>query len=213
MSNRGAPMRGPAPPRTRINGAIRVREVRLIGEDGTQLGVMLTSDAMRRAQEANMDLVEVQATADPPVCRLMDYGRHRYEQDRKERESRKAQKIVELKEVRVRPKTDDHDLDTKRRQIRGWLGEGNRVQLTIRMRGREQAHPDVARRVLADLAGTLADAGHIERDVLAEGRAMTMIIAPGAAVASRRPAPPAPRPTAPADAAPAAVAPNGAVPS
>ncbi len=205
MSNRGAPMRGPAPPRTRINGAIRVREVRLIGEDGAQLGVLPTADALRRAQDANLDLVEVQPNADPPVCRLMDYGRHRYEQDRKERESKKGQKIVELKEVRLRPKTDDHDLDTKRRAIKGWLGDGNKVQLTIRMRGREQAHPDVARRVLADLAATVADVGHIERDVLPEGRAITMIIAPGPAPA-RRQAPP-PRPSAPSAPAPAPTAP------
>ena len=186
MSNRGAPMRGPAPPRTRVNTAIRVREVRLIGADGTQLGVMPTADALRLAQESNLDLVEVQATADPPVCRLMDYGRHRYEQDRKERESRKAQKIVELKEVRLRPKTDEHDIETKRRAIRGWLGEGNKVQLTVRMRGREQAHPDVARKVLADLAATLTDVGYIERDTLAEGRTITMILAPGTAPSRRQ---------------------------
>lgn len=184
MSNRSGP---PAAPRVRINGAIRVREVRLIGEDGTQLGVMPTIEALQRAQEADLDLVEVQPGADPPVCRLMDYGRHRYEQERRERESRKAQKIVELKEVRLRPKTDDHDLDTKRRAIQRWLGEGNKVQLTIRMRGREQAHPDVARKVLADLAATVAEVGHIERDVLPEGRAITMILAPGPAPARRPP--------------------------
>ena len=193
MSNRSGP---PAAPRVRINGAIRVREVRLIGDDGAQLGVMLTSDALHRAQEADLDLVEVQPGADPPVCRLMDYGRHRYEQERRERESRKAQKIVELKEVRLRPKTDDHDLDTKRRAIQRWLGEGNKVQLTIRMRGREQAHPDVARKVLADLAATVAEVGHIERDVLPEGRAITMILAPGPAPARRQATPP-PRPTPP----------------
>lgn len=208
MSNRGAPMRGPAPPRTRINGAIRAREVRVIGEDGAQLGVMSTLEAMRLAQEANLDLVEVQPGAEPPVCRLMDYGRHRYEQDRKERESRKAQKVIELKEVRLRPKTDEHDLDTKRRAIRGWLGEGNKVQLTIRMRGREQAHPDWARKVLYDLAGTLTDVGHIERDVLPEGRAITMIIAPGTAPARRQNAPSAPR-----QAPPAGPAPGGETPS
>ena len=211
MSNRGAPLRGPAPARTRINGAIRVREVRLIDQDGTQLGVMPTSEALRRAQEANLDLVEVQATADPPVCRLMDYGRHRYEQDRKERESRRAQKVVELKEVRLRPKTDEHDLDTKRRQIRGWLGEGNRVQLTIRMRGREQAHPDVARRVLADLASTVSDVGHVERDVLPEGRAITMVLAPGTAPAPRRAAPARPAPAG--EPAPENASPSSATPS
>ena len=204
-------MRGPAPARTRINGALREREVRLIGQAGTQVGVMPTAEAMRLAQEANLDLVEVQATADPPVCRLMDYGRHRYEQDRKERESRRAQKVIELKEVRVRPKTDDHDLETKRRQIRGWLGEGNRVQLTIRMRGREQAHPDVARRVLADLASTVADIGHVERDVLPEGRAMTLVLAPGTAPVRR--ASSSPRQAAASESLSESPAPTGATPS
>jgi len=186
VSNRGAPMRGPAPPRTRINGAIRVREVRVIGDDGAQLGVMPTSEAQRLAQEASLDLVEVQPNADPPVCRLMDYGRYRYEQDRKERESRKAQKVVQLKNVRLEPKTAAHDLETKRRAIRGWLAEGNKVQLTIRMRGREQAHPDVARRVLHELAESLSDAGFIERDILPEGRTLTLILAPGTAPARRQ---------------------------
>ncbi len=185
MSNRGAP-RPPTPARTRLNSAIRVREVRLIGEDGAQLGVMLTSEAMRRAQDLDLDLVEVQATADPPVCKLMDYGRVRYEQDRKERESKKNVKVIELKEVRLKPDTDTHDLETKSRAIRKWLGEGNKVQLTVRMRGREQAHPDVARKVLSDLAESLTDAGHIERNVLAEGRTITMILAPGTAPARRQ---------------------------
>lgn len=197
MSNRSGP---PAAPRVRINGAIRVREVRLIGDDGAQLGVMATADAMRLAQEANLDLVEVQPGADPPVCKLMDFGRHRYEQERRERESRKTQKVVKLKEVRLRPKTDDHDLETYRRNIQRWLAEGNKVQLTVRMRGREQAHPDVARKVLYDMASNVAGAGHIERDVLPEGRTITMILAPGPAPARR--APSAPRPT-PAPATPA----------
>ena len=183
MSNRDRGNVGP--PRERINGAIRVREVRLIGEDGAQLGVMPTSEALRRAQEANLDLVEVQPGADPPVCRLMDYGRVRYERDRKERESKRAQKIVELKEVRLAPDTGEHDLETKRKRIRGWLGDGNKVQLTVRMRGREQAHPDVARRVLSDIAGAISDVGHVERDILPEGRTITMILAPGTAPARR----------------------------
>ncbi len=193
MSNRdrGGP---PGPPRERINGAIRVREVRLIGDDGAQLGVMLTTEAQRRAQEANLDLVEVQPNVDPPVCKLMDYGRARYDRDRKDRENKRAQKVVELKEVRLAPDTDQHDLDTKRKRIQGWLNDGNKVQLTVRMRGREQAHPDVARRVLADLAGTVSDVGHIERDVLPEGRTITMILAPGTAPVRRQSAATAPRP-------------------
>ncbi len=199
MSNRGAPQRGPAPPRTRINGAIRVREVRVIGDDGEQLGVMLTQEAQRRAQEANLDLVEVQPNVDPPVCRLMDYGRHRYEQDRRERESKRQQKVNDIKMVRLSPDTDEHDLDTKRRAISKWLSEGNKVQLTVRMRGREQAHPDVARRKLAALAQTLSNVGHVERDVLPEGRTMTMILAPGNPPARRQPAP---APTAPRPAPP-----------
>ena len=196
MSNRGAPLRGPAPPRTRVNGAIGAREVRLIGEDGTQLGVMTTAEAMRRAEDADLDLVEVQPNANPPVCRLMDYGRHRYEQERRERESRRAQKLIELKEVRLSPKTDEHDLETKRRAIRGWLSDGNKVQLTIRMKGRERAHPDWARRVLYELANSLSDAAHVERDVLAEGRSLSLVLAPGTAPARRQGAS-APRPPSP----------------
>lgn len=144
---------------------------------------------MRLGQEGGLDLVEVQPTADPPVCRLMDYGRHKYEQERKERENRRAQKTVELKEVRLRPDTDSHDLDTKRRAVMGWLAEGSKVQLTIRMRGREQAHPDVARKVLSAIANSIGETGHIERDVLAEGRAMTMILAPGVGTVRRVPRP------------------------
>ncbi len=192
MSNRDRDRDRNGPPRERINGAIRVREVRLIGDDGAQLGVMPTAEALRRAQEANVDLVEVQPGADPPVCKLMDYGRMRYDRDRKERENKRVQKIVELKELRLNPDTDQHDLDTKRKRLHGWLGEGNKVQLTVRMRGREQAHPDVARKVLADMAATVTDVGHIERDVLPEGRTITMIMAPGPAPVRRQPN--APRP-------------------
>lgn len=193
MSNRGAPFRAPAPPRQRINNQIRVREVRLIGDDGAQLGVMPTSEAMRLAEEASLDLVEVQANVDPPVCKLMNYGRMRYEQDRRERESKKAQKTQELKEVRLSPDTDQHDLDTKRRRAAGWLKEGNKVQLNIRMRGREQAHPDVARRVLSEMAATLTEVGHIERDALAQGRTISLVLAPGPAP-NRRAQASAPRP-------------------
>ncbi len=197
MSNRGAP-RPPAPPRTRLNGAIRVREVRLIGEDGAQLGVMLTQDAMQRALDLGLDLVEVQATAEPPVCRLMDYGRHRYEQDRKERESKRNTKPTELKEVRLKPDTDSHDLETKSRAIRKWISEGSKVQLTVRMRGREQAHPEVARKVLSDLAASLSDVSFIERNVIPEGRTMTLMLAPGAAPARRAVGPAGPPAAAPA---------------
>ena len=159
--------------------------MRLIDDQNNQLGVLSLDAALRIANEKGLDLVEVAPQASPPVCRLMDYGRHRYEQERRERESRRAQKIIELKEVRLSPKTDEHDLDTKRRAIRGWLSEGNKVQLTIRMKGRERAHPDWARRVLSELADSLSDAGHVERDVLAEGRSLSLVLAPGTAPARR----------------------------
>jgi translation initiation factor IF-3 len=160
---------------------------------GSQLGQMAIADALKTARERNLDLVEVSPLAQPPVTRILDYGRQQYEQSRKEREARKNQTKVVIKEVRVRPKTDPHDLDTKLRAITKWLQEGDRVQLTLRMRGREQAHPDWGRKVLVEMASKIGDVGRVERDVLAEGRQMTLVLAPSAlATKKAKPAPPQP---------------------
>jgi translation initiation factor IF-3 len=169
----------------RINEQIRARVVLVIDSDGSQLGQMPIVEALRIAHERNLDLVEVSPLAQPPVCRILDYGRQQYEQSRKEREARKNQSKVVIKEVRVRPKTDQHDLETKLRAITKWLQDGDRVQLTLRMRGREQAHPDWGRKVLVEMASKVGDVGRIERDVLAEGRQMTLVLAPSAPAPKR----------------------------
>jgi len=170
--------------------------VLVIDSDGSQLGQMPIADALRIAREKSLDLVEVSPLAQPPVCRILDYGRQQYEQSRKEREARKNQTKVVIKEVRVRPKTDPHDLDTKLRAITKWLQEGDRVQLTLRMRGREQAHPDWGRKVLVEMASKVGDVGRVERDVLAEGRQMTLVLAPSS-LATKKSKPAAPPPEQP----------------
>ncbi|HEY3108153.1 MAG TPA: translation initiation factor IF-3, partial [Chloroflexota bacterium] len=162
----------------RINDRIRVREVRVIDEEGEQLGVMPTFEAMRLASERGVDLVEVAPTAIPPVCRLMDYGRFKYEQTKKEREARKNQKVVELKEVRLTPRTDEHDVMAKVKTIQKFLGEGDKVKVTIRFRGRELAHPQLGREVLEEISKNLTGTAVIERPPLMEGRAMFMILSP-----------------------------------
>jgi translation initiation factor IF-3 len=169
----------------RINEQIRARVVLVIDSDGSQLGQMSIVDALKIARDKSLDLVEVSPLAQPPVCRILDYGRQQYEQSRKEREARKNQTKVVIKEVRVRPKTDPHDLETKLRAITKWLQEGDRVQLTLRMRGREQAHPDWGRKVLVEMASKIGDVGRVERDVLAEGRQMTLVLAPSTLVTKK----------------------------
>lgn len=166
------------PVQTRVNERIRIREVRLIDEEGTQVGVIPTFDALRMARERGLDLVEVAPNAMPPVCRLMDYGKFRYEESRKERESRKNQHVVELKEVRIRPKIDDHDLETKGRQAAKFLDGGDKVKLTVLFRGREMAHPDIGRGLLDQLAEQLRPHGTIESPPRMEGRTMNMFINP-----------------------------------
>ncbi len=166
------------PVQTRVNERIRIREVRLIDEEGTQVGVIPTFEALQMARDRGLDLVEVAPNAIPPVCRLMDYGRFRYEQSRKERESRKNQHVIELKEVRIRPKIDDHDLETKGRQAARFLDAGDKVKLTVLFRGREMAHPDIGRGLLDQLAEQLRPHGLIEQPPRMEGRTMTMFINP-----------------------------------
>ena len=163
---------------TRVNERIRIREVRLIDDAGEQVGIIATRDALEMARERGLDLVEVAPNAVPPVCRLMDYGKFRYEQSRKERESRRNQHVIELKEVRIRPKIDDHDLETKGRQAAKFLDSGDKVKLTVLFRGREMAHPDIGKGLLDQLADMLRPHGTIETSPRLEGRAMILMMNP-----------------------------------
>ena len=138
-----------------INEQIRDREIRLIGEDGEQLGIMSARDAMKLAREANLDLVKIAPTAKPPVCKIIDYGKYRYEQARKEKEARKKQKTIEVKEVRLSPNIDTNDLNTKVNQARKFVSSGNKVKVAVRFRGRELAHTAVGKTILEDFAQKL----------------------------------------------------------
>lgn len=163
---------------TRVNERIRIREVRLIDEEGEQVGVIPTRDALEMARERGLDLVEVAPNAVPPVCRLMDYGRFRYEQSRRERDSRKNQHVVRLKEVRIEPKIGGHDLETKGRQAARFLDGGDKVKLSVLFRGRSITHPELGRNLLDQLADQLREHGTIEQTPRMEGRTMTMHMAP-----------------------------------
>lgn len=187
----------------RINERIRAREVRVIGENGEQFGVLPVYEAMRLAQEHNTDLVEVAPTAVPPVCRLLDYGRFKFEQEKKERDARKNQKVALLKEVRMGPATDEHDLTFKSKAIQKFLEEGDKVKVTVRFRGRQMAHPQLGRQVLDSILAKLQGVATVERPPLVEGRAMSMILTsaggrPAAATtpatSASAPAPPPPSP-------------------
>jgi len=162
----------------RINERIRAREVRLIGENGEQLGILTLPQALQYARERNLDLVEVAPTAAPPVCRLMDYARWKYEQAKKEREARKNQKSVLIKEVRFRPKIDDHDIDFKVKQILRFLSEGDKVKANVLFRGREMAHPQIAKQLLDSVLAQVKQYATVEKPPAMEGRSMSMILAP-----------------------------------
>ena len=166
------------PGQTRVNERIRIREVRVIDEEGTQIGILPTREALEMARSRGLDLVEVAPNAIPPVCRFMDYGKFRYEQSRRERESRKHQHVVELKEIRLQPKIDDHDQETKRRQAQKFLDAGDRVKFTVRFRGREMAHPEIGKQILDKLAEGLRQYGTLEQTPRMEGRTMTILISP-----------------------------------
>lgn len=161
-----------------INEEIRVKEVRLIGADGEQLGITPIREALQIAQDANLDLVNVAPTAKPPVCRIMDYGKFRYETQKKEKEARKNQKIVDIKEIRLSATIDEHDFQTKLRNAVKFLGEGDKVKASVRFRGREIAHSEIGRRVLERLAAETADISSQERAPKLEGRSMIMILTP-----------------------------------
>jgi len=155
-----------------------VREVRLITETGENVGIVSLREALARAEEAGLDLVEVAPNADPPVCRIMDYGKFQYEQAKRERQARKQQKTVEIKEIRLRPKTTDHHLSFKIRDARRWLEEGMKVKVRIRFRGREITYPEIAREQLERIAEDLRDIAIVEQQPGMEGRTMLMVLAP-----------------------------------
>ena len=146
-----------------INEQIRDREIRLIGEDGEQLGIMSARDAMKLAREANLDLVKIAPTAKPPVCKIIDYGKYRYEQARREKEARKKQKTIEVKEIRLSPNIDTNDLNTKVNQARKFVSGGNKVKVAVRFRGRELAHTAVGKTILEDFAQKLSDIAVIDK--------------------------------------------------
>ena len=157
-----------------INEQIRDREIRLIGENGEQLGIMSAREAMKRAQEAELDLVKIAPTAKPPVCKIIDYGKYRYEMARKEKEAKKKQKIIEVKEVRLSPNIDSNDLSTKINAARKFIQKGNKVKITLRFRGREMAHMNASRHILDDFAKELADIAVVEKPSKVEGRSIVM---------------------------------------
>ncbi len=156
-------------------------EVRLIGPNGENLGVVSIQEAQRIAREAELDLVEVAAAADPPVCRVMDFGKFIYERTKKEREARKAQTKIEVKEIRLRPKTNEHHRDLKVRDARRWLDAGMKVKVRIRFRGREITYPEIALNDLKEIAEELSDVALVEQSPALEGRTMLMVLAPGKA--------------------------------
>ena len=159
-----------------INEQIRDREVRLIGENGEQLGIMSARDAFKLVQEAELDLVKIAPTAKPPVCKIIDYGKYRYELARKEKEARKKQKVIDVKEVRLSPNIDTNDLNTKVGAARKFLEKGDKVKVTLRFRGREMAHMSKSKYILDDFAESLADIAVVDKPSKVEGRSMVMFL-------------------------------------
>ncbi len=159
-----------------INGQIRDKEVRVIGEDGQQLGIMSAKEAMKLAQEAELDLVKIAPKAQPPVCKIIDYGKYRYELARKEKEAKKKQKTVEVKEVRLSPNIDENDLNTKVNNAKKFIAKGNKVKVTLRFRGREMAHMQQSKHILDDFAKMLEDVANIEKAPKLEGRSISMVL-------------------------------------
>ena len=159
-----------------VNEQIRDREVRVIGENGEQLGIMPSREAMRLAEEAGLDLVKIAPTAKPPVCKIVDYGKFRYEQTRKEKEAKKKQRIIDVKEIRLSPNIDKNDLNTKVNAARKFLTKGDKVKMTLRFRGREMAHMANSKHILDDVAQQLSDIAVVEKATKVEGRSMTMFL-------------------------------------
>ena len=160
-----------------INEQIRDREVRLIGADGEQLGIVSSREAQKIADEAGLDLVKIAPNAKPPVCKVIDYGKYRYEQARKEKDAKKKQKTVELKEIRLSPNIEANDLNTKMNAAKKFLAKGNKVKITLRFRGREMAHMNASKHILDDFAENLAEVSVVEKAPMIEGRSISMVLA------------------------------------
>ena len=173
-------MPGPAPTRSgpRVNDEIRVPQVRLIDENGEMVGVMSARDAMLRAFDVGLDLLEISPNAVPPVCKITDYGKFKYEQQKKANEARKRRKVVELKEIKVRPNIDDHDYEVKMKQMKSFIGEGDKVKVTLRFRGREMAHQELGIQVLERIRVELGETIKVEQMPRLENRQMIMVLAP-----------------------------------
>ena len=159
-----------------INEHIRDKEIRLIGESGEQLGIMSSREALKLAEEAGLDLVKIAPTAKPPVCKIVDYGKYRYELARKEKDAKRKQKVIEVKEIRMSPNIDTNDLNTKVGAARKFLEKGNRVKVTLRFRGREMAHMSTSKHILDDFAQMLSDIAVVEKMPKVEGRSMIMFL-------------------------------------
>ncbi|MEM6943350.1 MAG: translation initiation factor IF-3 [Pseudomonadota bacterium] len=162
----------------RVNRSIRVPQIRLIDENGDNVGVVRPEEGVAMAEEVGLDLVEISPNAAPPVCKIMDFGKFKYETQKKAAEARKKQKVIEVKEVKFRPNIDTHDYDVKMRSVHKFLGEGDKVKVTLRFRGREMAHQELGRDLLQRVAGDIEELGKVESMPKLEGRQMTMVIAP-----------------------------------
>jgi translation initiation factor IF-3 len=169
----------------RINEEIHIREVRVTGANGEQLGIMLTRDALKLAEDQHLDLVEVAPKARPPVCRIMDFGKYRYEQQKRDKEARKKQKVITIKEVKLRPNIEQHDFDVKLKNAQRFIEEGNKVKVTVMFRGRELSHPELGNVILDKMSAALGDTVNVERTAKLEGKNMTMILSPKAQKAKK----------------------------
>lgn len=178
LSPSNRPRRNEPSDGVRRNEQIRAREVRVIGPESEQLGILSRNEAIAMAKEHGMDLVEVAATADPPVCRIMDYGRFKYEAQKKKQEAKKRQTVIQIKEIKLRPKTDDHDFDTKVKHVRRFLEDGDRCKVTIFFRGREIVHKDRGMAVLERVIEETKDVGKVDQEPRTEGRTLQMMLAP-----------------------------------
>ncbi len=172
-------------PQIRVNHRIRVPEVRVVADDGSNLGVLPTNEALRRAQERGLDLVEVNPKANPPVCKILDFGKYKYEEKKKQRDAKRKQTVVEVKEIKIRPKTDDHDIDVKVRALRKFIEQGNKVKVTCRFRGREIMHPQRAEMQLTLIVSKVEDMVNVEQRPTMEARTMAVLLAPKPQVLQR----------------------------
>jgi translation initiation factor IF-3 len=203
----------PAEPRTRVNETIRVPQVRLIDDDGSQIGVKARDEALEYAWAKNLDLVEVAPDANPPVCRVMDYGKYRYDQEQKQKLARKHQSTITIKEIKLRPKIDPHDYATKKGHVVRFLRQRDKVKVTIMFRGREMSHPERGRALLERLAEDVSELGVIESAPIQDGRNMVMLLAPVRELPPTKPGPNEAPAEEPAPSEPAAEGPGAEAPA